>query len=378
VATNTLEINYKPFRTGSLVGGRLYPDKVNNKRDYFRIDGNTHKTITVPTGSAIDTIGAATEQFLVEAPLEMAAGRDGNADIVDADYVNKAWDTDASPFNRVFGRNYGLIKFATPGVTSTTVQKAGVAYANAKNHQYRYEIPANVVTESGALAYINDTLGRNDYAVTNFPTYADVPHPDPAFAREGRLKTISCVGMIHGREARIAVDFDGYHKAEAGIDAVLPRILKLPTGDKILNEEQLNPAGINVIKKVRGNFILWGDRTVQVDPSWRFKHQREQMSHYEQVLRENFDFLIFAINDSVSDRTALSALQSFFIPEFVKRALRGNTFEEAAKLKVDDEINTDATRANGDKYAEVALRLADTVERFIIKIGKQGIFENVA
>jgi hypothetical protein len=377
-ATDTLEINYKPFRAGSLVGGRLYPDKVNNKRDNFRIDANTHKTITVPTGSTISSIGAIGEQFLVEAPLSLAGGRDGNADITDADYQNKAWDADASPFNRTVGKNFGLIKLATPGVTSTAVQKAGLDYASKKNHQYRVEIPANVVTESGALAYINDTIGRNDYGVTHLPTYVDVPHPDPAFAREGRLKTISGVGMILGREARIAADYDGYHKAEAGVDATLPRVLKIPTGEAILNEEQLNPAGINVIKKVRGNFILWGDRTIQTDPTWRFKHQREQMSHYEQVLRENFDWIIFAINDAASDAQAMSALQSYFIPEFVKRAIRGNTFEDAAKIKVDSEINTDATRAAGDKFAEVSLRLADTVERFIIKIGKQGIFENVA
>jgi hypothetical protein len=67
--------------------------------------------------------------------------------------------------------------------------------------------------------------------------------------------------MIHGREARIAADYSGYHKAEAGTDAILPAILDLPTGDAILDEEMLNPVGISIIKKKSGNFILWGDRT---------------------------------------------------------------------------------------------------------------------
>lgn len=378
VATDTLVINYKPFIADSLIGGQLFPDKVNAKLESYRIIDNNHVSITVAAGSDLTASGAPTDKFMVVAALEMADGRDGNADVSDADYVQQAWDVDNSPFNDIAGQNLGLVKFATPGVTSTTVQKAGIAYAEAMNHQYRYEVASNVVTETAVLTAVNDTLGRSDYAVLAFPSYGDVPDPDPAFAREGRLKTIPLTGMIHGREARIAVDYDGYHKAQAGIDATLPRVLKIPTLDRKLNEELLNPAGIAVIKKKGGNFVIWGDRTLHRDPAWRFKHQREQMSYYEQVLEESFDFIIFAINDAVSDKLAETALISFFLPEFVKRALRGNTFKDAAIIKVDEELNTDATRAAGDKIASVSLRLADTVERFIIKIGKQGIFEDVA
>lgn len=377
-ASDTLVINYKPFIADSLIGGQLYPDKVNSKLESYRIIDNTHSTITVAAGSDLTTSGAPADEFMVSAAIEMGGGRDGNADVVDSDYEQQAWDVDNSPFNDVDGLNLGLIKFATPGVTSTAVQKAGVAYAEAQNHQYRYEVPSNVVTETAVLTLVNDTLGRSDYAVMTFPTYAYVPDPDPAFAREGRLKLISQVGAIHGREARIAADYNGYHKAAAGIDATLPRVLKIPTGDRKLNEELLNPAGISVLKKKSGNFVIWGDRTLHRDPAWRFKHQREQMSYYEQVLEESFDFLIFAINDAVSDKLAETALITFFLPEFVKRALRGDTFQDAAIIKVDDELNTDTTRAAGDKIASVSLRLADTVERFIIKIGKQGIFEDVA
>jgi phage tail sheath protein FI len=263
-------------------------------------------------------------------------------------------------------------------VTSTAVAKGGAAYAVAKNHQYRHEIPSNIVTEAGALNHINSTLGRTEYSRVNFPSYGYVPHPDSASAREGKLKLITLTGMTHGREARIAADYDGYHKAEAGVDAILPRLLKLPTGDVILNEELLNPAGIGIIKKKRSNFILWGDRTLHLDSNWKFAHQRELVSYYEHVLQESFDFIIFSINDSLSDKDALSALKGFFLPEWTKRALRGDTFDEAAIIKVDAELNTDAVRAAGDKKASVSLRLADTTERFEITIGKQGIFENVA
>ena len=110
------------------------------------------------------------------------------------------------------------MKLATPGVTSTLVQKAGLSYAEARNYQYRVEIPANIVDESGAEAYINETIGRNDFGKTSFPSYAFVDDP----LSEG-LKLVTLTGVIHGREALVAKNYDGYHKVAAGIDVTLPK-----------------------------------------------------------------------------------------------------------------------------------------------------------
>ena len=54
------------------------------------------------------------------------------------------------------------------------------------------------------------------------------------------------------------------------------------------------------------------------------------MSHYEHVLQEGFDYIIFAINDPITWQELLSVLRAFFLPEWTKRALRGDTFAEAA------------------------------------------------
>ena len=369
---------YKPFTQDELIDGRLYPEKDAEMREYYNIIDNDHKTITVQAGSDLTDGGARTggEEFMVVAPLEMEGGVDGFSELVDADYVNQAWTSGNSPFNRVQGKNMGLIKFATPGNSATTVQKAGKDYAEAKNHQYRYEVTSSIVTEEGVDAYINDTLGRSDFAVVEFPSYGYVD--DPEGNNEGALKLVPLTGKIHGREARIAVDYDGYHKAEAGQEATLPGVLKLTTEDAILNEEYLNPLGINVVKKMKGNFVIWGDRTLWLDPNWKWKHQRELMSYYEQVLEESFDWIMFMINDKETQDLGRASLTSFFLPEWTKRALRGSSFGDAAWIKIDDENNTNLTMASGDMNAAISLQLADTVERFVITIGKQGIFESVA
>ena len=375
-ATTRFTLYYFPFVADQLIGGYLYPDKAGNKRDKFVISDNDHNTITVTTGSDMTTVASATDPFMVVARVPLELGRNGNADIVDSDYITQAWDVNSSPFNRIAKRGFGLVKMASPGVTATAVEKAGVAYAAAKNHQWRYHIPSSTLTEAGADAHISDTLGRSDYAVAAFPAYAY--KADPVGGREGKMKLVPLHGMIHGREARWANDYGGYHQPAAGEAFTLPAILKLPTGEAELDEEILNPRGIQIIKKLKGNFVVWGNRTLWTDANWRYKHQRELMSYYEQVLMESFDWIIFQLNNRSTQKKALSALNGFFLPEWQKGALDADlSYTDAAFIKIDGENNTRVTKAAGDMFADIGLALADAVERFRIRIGKQGINTSV-
>lgn len=314
--------------------------------------------------------GACGVTWRVEAPRDCIDGYDGDTPD-DADYT-AIFNSVTSPLNALYGKNSGLVKVACPGITATAVQRAGIAYCEARSYQFRYEIPSNITDEVSAIGYVNDTLGRNDFAVAAWPHYGWMPNPI------GRgLVLRSGTGQIHGREAAIARAFDGYHKAAAGEDATLPGFVKteLPD-DYVINEEVLNPSGIQTIKKLKGRYVIWGDRTLYVDPAWLWKHQRELMSHYERTLLEAFDWIIFMINDPTTQALAYGALRSFFQPEHTKRAIRGATVDDAAAIKIDSENNTDDTRSTGDLNAEIGLRLADTVERFNISIGKRGVVAN--
>ena len=320
------------------------------------------------SASIVGTLGS---EFRIQGLTELRGGHSGGAP-TNANYTQHA-DTTDSVINRIFGRNKGLVKLATPGVTTTAIQQAFVAYAAARNYQFRVEFAPNLDDDSAAVAFINDTLGRDDFAVCSYPSYGYVANP---MGNGIVLRTLT--GAIHGREALVARNYEGYHKAAAGIDVTLPNVIRLPTGARMLNEELLNPVGINVIKKSRGKFIVWGDRTIALDPTWKWKHQREYMSHIENIFREEFDYIIFAINDDVTQLSLVTTFRAFFTPEWKKRALRGARFEDAVLIKIDSENNTNLTRADGNLFADIRLRLADTVERFVIRIGKAGIFEDLA
>jgi len=367
---DTIILRVCPLEVGKLVDGILIPNVI-ERRKRFRIVSNTAGSITVAAGSDMTVDAALGDNFRVEYIQELSAGFDGLSEIADQDFID-AYNTGTSALKGLRNRNLGLVKLASPGNTVAAVQKAGVAFAASQNWQYRYEVPSNIVDEQAVDEFISETLGKNDFGVVHFPSFAFVVNTEGP-----GNKLISLTGAIHGKEARVANDFDGFHKAAAGVDVILSNIVKLPDGleGKELDEEFLNPAGINIIKRKEGNFIMWGDRTVGLDTAFKFKHQRETMSHFENIFLENFDFIIFALNDDEAQQSLISAFRAFFIPEFAKGAIRGKDVDDAARIKIDDENNTDATRAAGDLNAEIQLRLADTVERFIIRISKLGVTE---
>lgn len=369
-----------PLVEDEAIGGRIFmPDVSAAPKAGWAISDNTEVQVNIASGdlTCTGTIPANVNVRL-QYPQKLWGGYDGIHKLATTNFT-AAYDVSTSPFNRTADQGYGLIKHATPGiwkiggsVDSTLVQKAGTAYADAKNHQFRAEIQDTVTDEFVAKAYIFDTLGKSDYSKNIFPSYAYVADP----IRTDRLKLVSVTGMVHGEEARMAKNYDGYHKVGAGTETKLYKIKELTTGDALLNGEVLNPAGIPRIVKKMGNFIIWGARLPASDPAWKWSQQRELLSYYEHVLAESYDWVMFAINDPIEQPKLVSSLQSFFIPEWTKRALRGNTFEDACKIKIDAENNTDLTRAAGNMCAEISLRLADTIERFIITISKQGIFES--
>jgi hypothetical protein len=378
VSGDKIVIEYTPFRPGALVGALVYPDFVNAPLKAFRITGNTHAVITIQNGD-LTADGAVSDQFRVEwaQPLggsQGVGGYDGISAVVDANYMTPHLDATprtGSKARQLIGQNKGLVKVGCPGVTATAVQKAGLAFAEAMNWQFRVEMPASITDEPAAITYINNTIGRNDMGVTSLPSYGYVVDP----LKPGQLKLQTLTGMIHGVETLVAKNFDGYHKAAAGTDVVLPKVQQLPLGVEDLNEEMLNPAGVNVVKKVKGNFILWGDRSIALDPAWKFKHQREQMSHYENVLRENFDYIVFAINNLSTRASLKTTLNAFFGTEFAKGSLGADRPQDAFTVKIDSDNNASTDAANGDLICDIDIALANTVERFVMRVGKKGIFE---
>lgn len=389
---DTISIEIRTLYPDELIGGKVIPDTSAN--EVYTIVDNDRETITVAATSDLTDGGTLSggEEYRLEWPERFGAGYDGYvAGMVTGDY-EPLFESATSPLQKLKTMNLGLVKVSIPGIAkpsdAVNLQKKARDLALAYNWQYRVEIPDGYVTEESALSWVNNTLGRLDLTVTFFPSFMYIRDPIAVSGSDARETLVSVTGMQLGREARVARDYDGYHKAQAGVNVTLPLVVRAPIlgrPDKPvrLNEELLNPAGINAYRWSTGGseIIAWGDRTLDQTTVFRFKHKREQLSHYSNVLLENFDWAIFQINDPDADADVLATLHDMFLQEFRKRAIRGNSFvggsNPAAIIKMDSENNTDATRAQGDQIVDISLRFADTVERLKISIGAMGITEGV-
>ena len=380
---DTIVVQVQALVPSEAVGGKVWPDKVNYPNYSLPITANTRTTISVRSGQDLtnDANIAAGEVFSLEYQQEMGLGYDSSP-VTDAQYLD-ALDTVSSKLNRIFGKNKGLVKIATPGITSSVVQKAGLTYSESRNYQYCVTVPANITSESDVIDYINTTIGRNEHGFVHWPSFGKVYDPDaPTGQQVVPLKQIALVGQILGRHAKVAREYNGYHKAPAGIDVTLPDVLEMPTGNaetqNELNEEILNPAGINILKFRDGIVVMMGDRTMSSNPTWKFLHARSYMSYVENILRENFDWIVYKLNNKREQNRVETSLRGYFYPEWVKGALDGDKFSDAFTLKIDEENNTDITRSTGDMNAEMALKIVDTIERLNITIDKKGIFDSVS
>jgi hypothetical protein len=384
VAGDTVTIDIIPLETDEAINGKVFPDAVNNSTTSHTISDNDETTITVASGD-LTVVGAAADQYRLEFKQSLSQGFDNPLGVAGEDYM-PAFDVNSSKLNNWIGKGFGLIKCATPGIIEAvgssdaiSVQKAGIAYCAAKAFQFRTEIDKDTTDEFVARTYIHDTIGKSPWQKVCFPSYAYVSDP----LRKGRLKQVPITGKLHGIEARTARNFQGYGKVAAGSDAILYDVKKLavPSGadqSHVFNGELLNPAGIQWLKTSSGNLVVYGARIPTNDPEWVFCQHLELIAHYVHVMAVSFDWIHYAINDEEEWPKAAGALQSYFRVEWNNRMLQGDTLEEAAGIKVDEENNSAAVRATGEAHADLTLWPADTIEKFVIGIGKRGFFVDKA
>lgn len=333
-------------------------------------------------GSVGATDFSPADVVLLEGALGLGNGFDGKWVANATDLGTQILDTmeiSTSPIKDLRSLENGLLKVAVPGYSESTdreaISKAGMALAEAFNYQFRYEAQQSDDYQTFKET-AEGTYGRSPWVVCNFPGWGQL-------IDDGVLYTVPVIGDILGEEARIATAYKGYYKAEAGVDAVLSRFLGLVVGTDTDYEmptevmEYLNPAGVNCLVKKYGNIVIWGDRTFASDSVWRWKHMREQMSHYEQVLLYSNDWVNFAVNNSALWPVLYGYLANYFRPEYRKGALYGKTFDEACLIIVDSTNNNQATIDDGDVHAEVILQFSGTVERVVIGMGRAAITEKV-
>jgi phage tail sheath protein FI len=131
---------------------------------------------------------------------------------------------------------------------------------------------------------------------------------------------ISMSGDIMGGEARTAVINAGYHVPYAGMSAVIARAIRLPFDALPTDESILNLTGIQTIKIMGGNAVVWGARAPSVSSIFQFLHVRRIQSHYVRYFRESQALLemLFKPNQPLAGERLSMILDNFVNGEYRK------------------------------------------------------------
>jgi len=227
--------------------------------------------------------------------------------------------------------------FGMSDTHASEVIEAGIALCEANRAFYIVDAPSaknysNIVTWTGSV-----TKSRN--GAVYFPP---VRMPDPL--DEGRLHSMPPSGTVAGIYARTD-STRGVWKAPAGTDASMNGVVELAAKLNDLENGQLNPKGINVLRTFPAyGRVVWGARTLkgadaQAD-EYKYVPVRRLALFIEESLYRGTQWVVFEPNDEPLWAQIRLNVGAFMQNLFRQGAFQGSTPRDAYLVKCDRETTT--------------------------------------
>jgi phage tail sheath protein FI len=203
------------------------------------------------------------------------------------------------------------------------------------------------------------------YAALYFPW---INVNDPLRLNGNIIRSIPPSGFIAGVFARTDL-FKGVHKAPANEEIIGAKDTDLTIDDA--QQEILNPENINCIRWFPGRGVLiWGARTMDKDPVWRYINIRRLLIMIEESIEEAMQWAVFEPND-VHLRNSIRVTASIFLEELWREgALTGETAGEAFFVKCDEENNPQSIIDAGQIITDIGVAPSIPGEFIVFRIGK--------
>jgi phage tail sheath protein FI len=197
--------------------------------------------------------------------------------------------------------------------------------------------------------------------------YPWVRVPDP-LGIEGSSRRVPVAGHVAGVYARIDNQF-GVDRPPA--NAALEFVTDLANDVTDLDQQNLNPWGINAIRSFRGRRIrVWGARSLAADDDsdWRFIHVRRLMSMIEKSVELSLRWTVFELNNFALRRTLVHSLSVFLEAIWRKGGLKGALPDQAFYVKCDDTNNPPVVVDSGQVICEIGVAVAVPMEFLVFEI----------
>jgi len=173
--------------------------------------------------------------------------------------------------------------------------------------------------------------------------YCAVFYPRIMVDKDGCRQYVGPVGAIAGLMARTDTN-RGVWKAPAGIEATLNDVMSMEIQLSDVERDILNKEGINCLKKVSGNIVNWGSRTMSGDErsssEWKYIPVRRLALFIEESLFRGTQWVVFEPNDEPLWSQIRLNVSAFMHNLFTKGAFQGNSPKDAYFVKCDKETIT--------------------------------------
>jgi phage tail sheath protein FI len=200
------------------------------------------------------------------------------------------------------------------------------------------------------------------YAALYYPW---VSFYDPQLRQPRLMPPSGAVAGIWGRTDETR----GVHKAPA--NEVVAGALDLELLVNRREHDDLNPAGINVIRAFPGRGILvWGARTLADDSSWRYVNVRRLFNYIESSILAGTQWVVFEPNDLELWQRIKRTVSSFLLGLWRDGALFGATPDQAYYVKCDAETNPPDVVDAGYVVIEVGIAPVKPAEFVVFRIAQ--------
>ena len=164
-------------------------------------------------------------------------------------------------------------------------------------------------------------------------------------------------------------DTRGVHKAPA--NDVLQSVLDVQLNVTTKEHEDLNPAGINVIRSFPGRGVrVWGARTLSSDDAWRYLNVRRLFNYMEASILGGTQWVVFEPNDLDLWQRITRTIRGFLLGLWRDGALFGATPDEAFYVKCDAETNPPEDVDAGRVTVEIGVCPVKPAEFVVFKLAQ--------
>lgn len=214
-------------------------------------------------------------------------------------------------------------------------------------------------------------VSENGFGACYFPSLimADpFGKPDPT-TRELPRVTVPPSGHMAGIYAR-ADATRGVHKAPA--NEVVNDALALTYSITTAEQAQLNPLGINCIRRFNEGLLVWGARTVaDASSDWRYVPVKRTFLMIEESIVRSTRWIVFEPNDEPLWKRVRFNVEAFLTRVWRDGALMGRVAEEAFFVKCDRDTNPQEDIDAGVVNILIGLAPVKPAEFVVFRIGQR-------